>query len=81
MVNNPTRRRLRDALLAVVHHGPLPRAAETARVAGEHFPGIPVRVSEAAGDYVPYADGVPEAYVRFRGSPAPTAHRGKAGRM
>ncbi|WP_240973080.1 histidine phosphatase family protein [Nonomuraea composti] len=66
VVNNPTRRRLRDALLAVAHHGPLPRAAETARVAGEHFPGIPVRVSEAAGDYVPYADGVPEAYARVR---------------
>ncbi|MEV4172039.1 histidine phosphatase family protein [Nonomuraea sp. NPDC049709] len=46
--------RLRGVPLAAVHHGPLPRAAETARLIGEHLPGVPLRVSEAAGDYVPY---------------------------
>ncbi|MCS0638786.1 histidine phosphatase family protein [Streptomyces sp. LP05-1] len=49
--------RLRDVPLAVVHHGPLARAAETARLVGARLPGVPLRVSELAGDYVPY---VPE---------------------
>ncbi|MCL6297432.1 histidine phosphatase family protein [Streptomyces kronopolitis] len=50
-------RRLRDVPLTAVHHGPLPRAEETARLIGEQLEGVPLRVAEAAGDYVPY---VPE---------------------
>ncbi|MEU2657853.1 histidine phosphatase family protein [Streptomyces sp. NPDC007325] len=46
--------RLRDAPLTAVHHGPLARAAETARLVGAQLDGVPVRVSDAAGDYVPY---------------------------
>ncbi|WP_031010437.1 histidine phosphatase family protein [Streptomyces sp. NRRL F-5727] len=46
--------RLRGAPLTAVHHGPLARAAETARLVGEQLGGVPVRVAEAAGDYVPY---------------------------
>ncbi|MFG3255418.1 histidine phosphatase family protein [Streptomyces sp. NPDC048172] len=54
--------RLRGVPLAAVHHGPLPRAAETARLVGAQLvgarlPGVPLRECEAAGDYVPY---VPE---------------------
>ncbi|MEV6204901.1 histidine phosphatase family protein [Streptomyces sp. NPDC051771] len=46
--------RLRGVPLAAVHHGPLARAAETARLIGERLDGVPVRVAEEAGDYVPY---------------------------
>ncbi|NEB76650.1 histidine phosphatase family protein [Streptomyces sp. SID14478] len=46
--------RVRDIPLAAVHHGPLPRARETARAVGDHLPNVPLRISEAAGDYVPY---------------------------
>ncbi|MFE9039929.1 histidine phosphatase family protein [Streptomyces sp. NPDC007818] len=46
--------RLRDAPLTAVHHGPLARAAETARLVGARLDGVPVRVCDAAGDYVPY---------------------------
>ncbi|MFK3735094.1 histidine phosphatase family protein [Streptomyces sp. NPDC088090] len=46
--------RLRGVPLAAVHHGPLARAAETARLIGERLDGVPVRPGEAAGDYVPY---------------------------
>ncbi|NGN69716.1 histidine phosphatase family protein [Streptomyces sp. A7024] len=49
-------RRLRDVPLTAVHHGPLPRAAETARIVEEQATGqrLPVRACEAAGDYVPH---------------------------
>ncbi|MFC4118392.1 histidine phosphatase family protein [Nonomuraea zeae] len=46
--------RLRGVPFTAVHHGPLPRAAETARLIGERLPGVPLRESEVAGDYVPY---------------------------
>ncbi|MFC9948287.1 histidine phosphatase family protein [Streptomyces pratensis] len=47
--------RLRDVPLSAVHHGPLPRATQTARLAHEQLGrDIPLRVSEPAGDYVPY---------------------------
>lgn len=47
--------RLRDIPLAAVHHGPLPRAAQTARLVHERLGrGIPLQVSEPAGDYVPH---------------------------
>ncbi|MDQ0794945.1 histidine phosphatase family protein [Streptomyces sp. B1I3] len=47
-------RRLADIPLSAVHHGPLPRAAQTARLVGEQLGDIPLHVSEEAGDYVPY---------------------------
>ncbi|MGW6537963.1 histidine phosphatase family protein [Streptomyces sp. NPDC055051] len=46
--------RLRGAPLTAVHHGPLARAAETARLIGARLDGVPVRVRDEAGDYVPY---------------------------
>ncbi|GAA1236107.1 histidine phosphatase family protein [Kitasatospora nipponensis] len=45
--------RLRDVPFSAVHHGPLPRAAQTARLIGEQLNGVPLRVSDLAGDYVP----------------------------
>jgi broad specificity phosphatase PhoE len=60
-------RRLADLPLRRITHGPLPRAAETARVVAEqleHPP--PLSEVEAAGDYVPHVPGreeVPEAWV------------------
>ncbi|MFG2194721.1 histidine phosphatase family protein [Streptomyces sp. NPDC048639] len=46
--------RLRNVPLSAIHHGPLPRARETARLIGEQLDGVPLRVSEPAGDYIPY---------------------------
>ncbi|MBW5423200.1 histidine phosphatase family protein [Streptomyces sp. BG9H] len=46
--------RLRGVPLSAVHHGPLPRAAQTARLVGERLDGVPVRESAAAGDYIPH---------------------------
>ncbi|MFE4261525.1 histidine phosphatase family protein [Streptomyces sp. NPDC056883] len=47
-------RRLRDIPLAAVHHGPLPRAEQTARLIGDQLEDVPLHVSDVAGDYVPY---------------------------
>ncbi|MFF2324727.1 MULTISPECIES: histidine phosphatase family protein [unclassified Streptomyces] len=47
-------RRLRDIPFAAVHHGPLPRAEQTARLIADQLKNVPLRISEAAGDYVPY---------------------------
>lgn len=53
--------RLRDTPVSAVHHGPLPRAAQTARLIHEQLrPGTPLRVEEHAGDYVPYVPGPQE---------------------
>ncbi|WP_406861301.1 histidine phosphatase family protein [Streptomyces sp. HUAS MG47] len=46
--------RLRGVPLAAVHHGPLARAEQTARLVGDQLDGVPLRVSDAAGDYIPY---------------------------
>ncbi|GGY01695.1 histidine phosphatase family protein [Streptomyces djakartensis] len=46
--------RLRGVPLAAIHHGPLARAEQTARLVGEQLDGVPCRRSEAAGDYLPY---------------------------
>lgn len=46
--------RLRGVPLTAVHHGPLARAEQTARLVGERLDGVPVQVSAAAGDYIPY---------------------------
>ncbi|MFI1740549.1 histidine phosphatase family protein [Streptomyces sioyaensis] len=64
--------RLQDVPLAAVHHGPLPRAEQTARLIGDQLKSVPLHVSEAAGDYVPYIpekDELPaesaDFYLRF----------------
>ncbi|MGW0364573.1 histidine phosphatase family protein [Streptomyces sp. NPDC002990] len=46
--------RLRGVPLAVIHHGPLARAEQTARLVGERLDGVPRRCLEAAGDYIPH---------------------------
>ncbi|MGX1368045.1 broad specificity phosphatase PhoE [Streptomyces canus] len=65
-------RRLRDVPFTVVHHGPLPRAAQTARLVHAHLGNVPLLASDVAGDYVPYVpprdELPPEAadfYLRF----------------
>ncbi|MCH0538956.1 histidine phosphatase family protein [Streptomyces sp. MUM 203J] len=49
--------RLRDAPLSAVHHGPLPRAAQTARIVADRLKEVAVHASEPAGDYLPYIPG------------------------
>ncbi|WP_030689749.1 histidine phosphatase family protein [Streptomyces globisporus] len=46
--------RLRKTPLTAIHHGPLARAEQTARLVGDQLDGVPLRVSPPAGDYVPY---------------------------
>ncbi|MER5275194.1 histidine phosphatase family protein [Streptomyces sp. NPDC002809] len=46
--------RLRRSPLTAIHHGPLPRATRTAQLIREQLDGVPLHVSEAAGDYIPY---------------------------
>ncbi|SOB85866.1 histidine phosphatase family protein [Streptomyces sp. 1331.2] len=47
-------RRLAGRPITAVHHGPLPRAAETARLVAEQLDGVLPTVCEEAGDYLPY---------------------------
>lgn len=51
-------RRLRGVPLTAVHHGPLPRAVQTARLVHEQLENVPLLASDVVGDYVPY---VPQA--------------------
>lgn len=46
--------RLRHTALSAIHHGPLPRAAQTAQVIAGQLDGVPLNSSEPAGDYLPY---------------------------
>ncbi|MDK0518084.1 histidine phosphatase family protein [Streptomyces sp. ML-6] len=46
--------RLRNVPLAAVHHGPLPRAAQTARLICDRLDGVLPQPSEPAGDYLPH---------------------------
>ncbi|NGO74777.1 histidine phosphatase family protein [Streptomyces sp. YC504] len=46
--------RLRDKPLTAVHHGPLPRATETARLIREQLGSVDIHASPVAGDYLPY---------------------------
>ncbi|MFJ4874047.1 histidine phosphatase family protein [Streptomyces sp. NPDC088745] len=46
--------RLRSTPLAAIHHGPLPRAQQTAQLISAHLDAVPLRQSELAGDYVPH---------------------------
>ncbi|WP_116948229.1 histidine phosphatase family protein [Jiangella endophytica] len=58
--------RLRDGgrRLDAVWHGPLPRAAETARIVAALVGVVPAEAAEA-GDYVPSRDQLPAAYQGF----------------
>ena len=47
-------RRLQDVPFAAFHHGPLPRAEQTAQLIGEYLKGVTPRVTDVAGDYVPW---------------------------
>lgn len=60
--------RLREIPFAAVHHGPLPRAEQTARLIGDQLQNVPLRVSEVAGDYVPHVplrDELPAEFADF----------------
>ncbi|MEU8790890.1 histidine phosphatase family protein [Streptomyces sp. NPDC048643] len=46
--------RLRDIPFAAVHHGPLPRAEQTARLIAGQLKNVPLEASEVAGDYIPH---------------------------
>ncbi|MFF9571859.1 histidine phosphatase family protein [Streptomyces sp. NPDC014685] len=46
--------RLRNVPLAAVHHGTLPRAAQTARLICDRLDGVLPQPSEPAGDYLPH---------------------------
>ncbi|MBH1935927.1 histidine phosphatase family protein [Streptomyces sp. AV19] len=46
--------RLRPVPFPVVHHSPLGRAAETARLVAEQLGGVPTETAEEAGDGIPY---------------------------
>lgn len=48
-------KRLRDVPLTTIHHGPLPRAAQTAHLIAAQLDGVPAHACEPAGDYVPHA--------------------------
>lgn len=47
-------KRLRRVPLTAIHHGPLPRAAQTARLIAAQLDGVPAHACEPAGDYVPH---------------------------
>lgn len=50
-------RRLSNVPLTSFHHGPLPRARQTARLIADELTGVTPRVADTADDYVPH---VPE---------------------
>ena len=63
-----TGRRLKDVPLSAIQHGPLPRAAQTARLIAACIPGVPVSASDLAGDYLPSdpdPDDLPPSYASF----------------
>ncbi|HSS92085.1 MAG TPA: histidine phosphatase family protein [Streptosporangiaceae bacterium] len=63
-----TGRRLKDVPLSAIHHGPLPRAAQTAGLIAACIPGVPVSASDLAGDYIPSdpaPDDLPPSYASF----------------
>jgi histidine phosphatase superfamily protein (branch 1) len=46
--------RLHGIPLSMIHHGPLPWAEQTALLIGNQLDDVPLRLAEAAGDYVPH---------------------------
>lgn len=64
--------RLRARPITAVHHGPLPRAQQTAQLVAAQLDGVSLACSPAAGDYVPYIPerhelptGGAEVFLRF----------------
>ncbi|WP_421106918.1 histidine phosphatase family protein [Streptomyces sp. NEAU-S77] len=47
-------KRLRNVPLTAIHHSPLPRAAQTARLIAAQLNDVPAHACEPAGDYVPH---------------------------
>ncbi|WP_433388192.1 histidine phosphatase family protein [Micromonospora sp. KLBMP9576] len=71
--------RLRDVGLDAAHHGPLPRAAETAELVAASLPEVPVQVAEEAGDHLPHdtdPTGLPAAYARLLAGFSPAERAG-----
>ncbi|MFH8437028.1 histidine phosphatase family protein [Streptomyces sp. NPDC018007] len=76
--------RLSGAPITAIHHGPLPRAEETARLIGEHLAGARLLRSDPAGDYIPYlprreelpAESADETLARLAGFPAAEREQG-----
>ena len=66
-----TGERLKNLPVARIHHSPLPRAAQTARLIAGWLPGVPLAESAVVGDYIP-ADldpaGLPPSYAQLVGS-------------
>jgi len=63
-----TGERLKDVPFSTICHGPLPRAAQTARLIAAFMPDVPVVSSDLAGDYLPSdpdPDDLPASYARF----------------
>jgi broad specificity phosphatase PhoE len=63
--------RLRDVPLSAIHHGPLPRAEQTARIIAASLPGVPVSPCDLTGDYIPSdpdAADMPPGFVTFLSS-------------
>ncbi|MFJ6442028.1 histidine phosphatase family protein [Streptomyces sp. NPDC091649] len=77
-------KRLREAPITAIHHGPLTRAEQTARLIGERLAGVPLVPSEPAGDYIPYLprrqelppESADETLSRLAGFPAAERERG-----
>ncbi|WDZ84223.1 histidine phosphatase family protein [Micromonospora cathayae] len=73
-------RRMVELPITAVHHSPLPRATQTAHLAAEALPGVPVRPCDLLTDHVPPVpdrSALPEVYARFLdGLPAEDAARG-----
>jgi probable phosphoglycerate mutase len=63
-----TGERLKNLPVARIHHSPLPRAAQTARLIAGWLPGVAVAECALVGDYIP-ADldpgGLPPSYARL----------------
>ena len=77
-----TGERLKNLPVSRIHHSPLPRAAQTARLIAGWLPGVTVTESAVAGDYIP-ADldpaGLPPSYGRLvSGYTAPERTAGAA---
>jgi probable phosphoglycerate mutase len=63
-----TGERLKNLPVDRIHHSPLPRAVQTARLISAWLPGVPVAESAIVGDYIP-ADldpaGLPPSHARL----------------
>ena len=60
--------RLRELGVTAIEHSPLPRARDTAQLAGAAQPGVPVRSNALLDDVIPpfgRTEDLPDAYVRF----------------